>query len=164
MGIQRDLGIGKIAENRVQEILESIGMKCTEVDKINRVLWDISFHLFGNSEKTHTIEVKNDVYALRSGNIAVEMFNPKSAKPSGLSATKADLWVFMVGAEIWITRTDTLRKFVEDNKPFRIIDSGGDNNAYLYLYKKDAILDTIFHRLDNLEKKELKDKINELIS
>ena len=38
------------------------------------------------------VEVKNDLYAAKSGNIAIEVYNPHSNKKSGLSITKITLF------------------------------------------------------------------------
>jgi len=147
--VVRDLAIGKIAEDRVAKLLQEIS--CTdirEVDKANRVFWDLMFTIDG---AIHAAEIKNDIYALRSGNIAIELYNPKLGKESGLTSTKADLWVFVVGEEVWASNTAMLRDYVAKNKPFRIIDSGGDNNALLYLYKKDALMPGLFKRIDDID-------------
>jgi len=149
MGILKDMADGDEAEQKVILLLRDCGFTAIKnIDPKTRSFWDIEFGDMG-----HTIEVKNDRYALKSGNIAVEIFNPKSMKPSGLTITQADYWVFIVGEEIWLTKTETLRKFVNDEKPHRIIDAGGDKNATLTLYKKEHIF-TIFTRIDNIDIKE----------
>lgn len=147
--VVRDLAIGKIAEDRVAKLLQEISCsKVEEVSKEKRIFWDLMFTIDG---VIHAAEVKNDIYALRSGNIAIELYNPKLGKESGLTATRSDLWVFVVGEEVWATSTEMLRDYVAKNKPFRIIDSGGDNNALLYLYKKDALMPGLFKRIDDID-------------
>lgn len=97
-----------------------------------------------------TLEIKYDIYAARSGNIAIEYFNPKTCKPSGITATEADFWVHVLTGEsgIWITSVSQLKSFIDNNKPHKVIEAGGDNNAALYLYKKEVIL-PVFNRLDS---------------
>lgn len=102
-------------------------------------------------------EVKFDVYCARSGNIAIEYFNPKSCKPSGINATIADIWLHVLTkpVSIWMTSVLTLREFIAKNSPHRTIDCGGDKNSSMYLYKKDIILPQVFTRIDELSKAEL---------
>lgn len=169
------MNIGDIAEQRIIKLLNDANYIASKnEDKATRSHYDISVYktfFCGCSDECmdydevhqFDIEVKNDVYALKSGNIAVEMFNPKSAKPSGLTATKSDLWVFMVGEELWVANTEALKKYVEENKPFRIIDSGGDNNAYIYLYKKDVLFPAVFHQINHLNDEELVKKLEGLV-
>lgn len=103
-------------------------------------------------------EVKFDKMSESTGNLAVEVFNPKSDKPSGIMATMSDFWVFCFGnpIQIWVSEVDALKSYINDNKPFRVIDVGGDNNASLYLYKRDELLNQCFMRIDNMDLDELK--------
>ena len=160
------MSIGDIAEQRIIDIFTPISTKVEKnIDRATRSHYDIEvvWTMIDGGAMVFTIEVKNDVYALKSGNIAVEMYNPKSAKESGLTATKADLWVFMVGDELWIANTQKLKEHVDKNKPFRIIDSGGDNNAYIYLYKKDILFPVVFHQINGLTSEQLEKKIREIL-
>lgn len=151
MGIKKDLVSGKVAEDRLVEILEGLGWQTERNDhKDTRSYWDILARnplssIIPNCQCT--FEVKNDVYALRSGNIAVEYFNPKSNKASGLTVSKADFWVYMVGEELWTVPTMSLRQFVEKEKPFRLVSAAGDKNADIILYKKDHLF-SVFTRID----------------
>jgi len=80
-------------------------------------------------------EVKNDVMASKTGNIALEYFNSKSMKASGITATKADWWVHKINGELWAIRVKELIDFTKNEKPDKIIIGGGDNNADLMIYK-----------------------------
>jgi hypothetical protein len=149
MSIQKDLRTGDDGEQKVIALLKKSGWDAAKnVDKATRSFYDIEVQ---GKRAAFTLEVKNDIYALKSGNIAVEFFNSKSQKPSGITITKANLWVFVVGEAIWVTHTDTLRTFINDTKPHRIVYSGGDSNADLMLYKIDAILPVIFKQVDELK-------------
>lgn len=103
-----------------------------------------------------TMEIKYDIYAARSGNIAIEFYNPKSNKPSGIDATLADYWVHVLTSpvSIWACRTSKLKVFLKETEPLKVITAGGDGNASLYLYKKEIILKE-FNRLDEMDSKEL---------
>ena len=108
--------------------------------KINKdKLFDISCD-YKNS--TYTFEVKYDLMATKTGNIAIEYFNPKLNKESGILATQADFWVTILHnpTEIFISPVKILKKFLDNIPPCRIITIGGDNNSSMMLYKKEKIL------------------------
>jgi hypothetical protein len=159
MGIQHDLAIGKIGEKRVVKLFQNLGnlVKSVEIneDKQTRAFYDISVEfLMSNHIHLLFIEVKNDVYANKSGNIAIETYNPRLGKPSGIGITKSHLWVHITDG-IYLANTSTLKQFITDNKPHRIITAGGDQNATLFLYRADYILQQCFHRVDTMEPQEL---------
>lgn len=84
-----DLKAGKQGENLVQEILGG----------------------------DRTVEVKTDLKWKNTGNVYIETtcwsHNNKSWYPSGLTATKADYWAFVLEGCSVIVPTDILRKAVE---------------------------------------------------
>jgi hypothetical protein len=154
-----DLSAGQRAEAMVQTILHNAGMQ-TETKKGSA--YDI---LAKKDNEEFTIEVKFDIYAARSGNIAIEYYNPKSNIPSGLTATQADLWAHIITKpmSVWLTSVKRLKKFVESFPPHRVIDCGGDKNASLYLYKQDIIFD-IFHRIDECDSTDLHKILQQLLT
>lgn len=118
-----------------------------------RSFWDVV--TTGNG-LSFTTEVKFDEYEAKSGNIAIETFNPRLNKPSGLGITRAFFWAHvLVGGVVWLTPTERLRIFVQETEPKRIIGKGGDGNATLYLYDSSVILPAIFTRIDQMSRKEL---------
>lgn len=123
---------------------------------------DIRAELSGES---FTVEVKFDEYASKSGNIAIEFYNPKTCKPSGIGITQADLWVQVLTNPLsaWATSVKRLKEYLHVNRPLRIICSGGDGNASLYLYRQDVILADVFQRIDGLTNDELHDKLTNLL-
>ncbi len=154
MSIQKDMRDGDEAEQRLLAIFRDAGLiGAKNIDPKTRKFWDLEASSVKLTD--FTVEVKNDRYAIKSGNIAVEIFNPKSLKDSGLSATKADLWAVMVGQEFWIAKTEKLREYVDKNKPLRIIHGAGDGNATILLFKSDDILPSVFTRIDELSKKDV---------
>ena len=111
----------------------------------------------GNSK----VEVKTerDIW-VTTGNIAIEIYNPKSGKPSGLTATKATLWCQVLQDSVWITSVKALRKFCEETPPFKMFSSAGDGNAAILLYRTEDIL-TIFERIDECNSEQLQALINQ---
>lgn len=85
-------------------------------------------------------ECKYDVYAARSGNLAIETWNTKKNIPSGISATTADYWIHILSEkEIWVCPVTDLRSIINRVPPVRIVD-GGDNNSQMMLFRKEDIL------------------------
>ena len=89
-------------------------------------------------ETDKRIEVKQDKKSNFTGNIVVEIeFN---GKPSALSTTTADYWVFDDGEiYIWIT-PETLRQVVKPFTPVKFIGNGDNKEKLAYLIKKDIII------------------------
>lgn len=142
--ILRDLKLGEIAENQIIDLFITMGYpSCKNIDNNQKSYYDI---MSEHPTKKFTTEVKHDIYSNKSGNIAIETFNPKTGKNSGLNITRADLWIHITDKP-YITSVKKLKKYVDENKPHRIISCGGDNNATLYLYRADIILNAIFKPL-----------------
>ena len=159
--MRKDLAIGKQGEESFIKILKKGNVKASSnEEKKSRSYNDIKGEL---GDQEFTVEVKNDLYAAKSGNIAIEVYNPYSNKKSGLSITKSDLWVHIVNNEYWVAKTKELKSFVSKTPPFKKRDSVGDGNANILLYKVETILPEIFHRIDNLTAKNIKKLISKLI-
>lgn len=143
----RDRGLGAKGEELLISILTKSGFIATKnTTKSDMLYWDIR----AKHEKGEvTFEVKYDLYSARSGNIAIEYYNPKSAKPSGLNATKANFWVQVLPDETaWLAPLETLRKFCAETKPFKNIVAGGDDNSSMFIYQKDLILPAVFVKIN----------------
>ena len=156
-----DLKRGNGAQRLVIQLYDNCELQSEPVNSRgpDRSFWDVITNGCGLS---FTTEVKFDEYEARSGNVAIETYNPRLGKPSGLGITKAFFWAHVLAEEVvWLTPTERLRIFVQENEPKRIIGAGGDGNATLYLYESVVILPAIFTRIDQLSKKELLQYIKE---
>jgi hypothetical protein len=157
--VRKDMATGAVAEVRVVNVLCALGYAARlNDDKSQRWYYDIEV----GSPPTFTLEVKHDIYAHRSGNIAIETFNPKSGKPSGLGVTQSTLWCHVID-KIYVGRTSDLRHHIETVPPKRLIAAGGDNNATLYLYEKDEIVASVFRELSECDLVAAKSVIEELL-
>lgn len=95
-----------------------------------------------------TTEVKYDKYQAKSGNIAIEIYNPKSDTESGLTSTRANFWAHvLIPGVIYLITVSSLLDFAATQIPHRIIGCGGDNNSCMLLYK-DAIILPSFTQID----------------
>lgn len=161
--VQHDIKIGEAGEKLIISLLHKAKVKADKnEDKKKRSDFDIECGL-PHGGRTFTIESKYDLYASKSGNIAIEIYNPKTGKPSGLTITKADLWCHIVDNEIYCTTVAQLKDFVDNNTPVKMVTAGGDDNATLLLFRIDDIIPQIFMRLDNLGKQELLDTLAEFL-
>jgi len=145
MGILDDLETGRKGEALVIELFITNGLECYSNKETTKLSYfDLEVVI---DKKTLLIEVKNDRRALETGNLAIEMHNVLRDVPSGLTITKADIWVVILGTDIYMTKTDDLRDFVEKNKPKKTHKS----NVLVYIYPKEDIL-PIFRKVnsDNL--------------
>ena len=155
---------GKRGENLVKKTLEQ-AFKVKLATKKN-LHWDLEIQ---HNRKEYRFEVKNDVKSKNTGNLAIEYWNTKLNKASGIGATTADFWVVVLELEdenwnpveqAWITKTEDLRNYIHEKPPVRDV-KGGDNNSAMKLYRKDDIL-SIFKRMDNLGKLEVFNLLEEL--
>lgn len=144
-GFGASRAIGNKGENLLMGLLEEIGIKASFNDrKETRQFWDIQ------TENGIKFEVKYDLYSARSGNIAIEFFNPKKAQPSGLTATQANFWIHVLpDTSIWCCAVEDLKVFVSNNKPVKTIAAGGDDNSSMHIYRKDLILGPVFVKMDS---------------
>jgi hypothetical protein len=147
VNFQDNLKCGKRGEKIVCNFLDSKNIPFTlnTSSKLkNLAKWDIGFIINGQVIK---VEVKFDLMASKTGNMAIEFFNTKMCKPSGIDATDSALWVVVLESKGYVCSVGKLKDFIKRNKPLKTIISGGDKNASLYIYKLEHIL-PIFRLLD----------------
>jgi len=159
MSKPKEFAQGSKGEKMVIDLLSKVGGKSVIPEKPLKS-HDLEIEL-GN--KKFTGEVKYDLMGHRTGNIALEFWNSKQNAPSGITATKADLWFHIFKEEIWVANTISLKVYIQNNQPNKIIFSGGDNNANLYIYKADTILTSAFLCLDKITIQEQVESILHLV-
>lgn len=157
MTFKSDIKKGLKGEKQVIELLNSFGFTTSWAKDSKSSFFDL---ICDWGKVRFTIEVKNDLFAKKSGNIALEFFNPLSNKPSGLFVTKADLWAHIIEKEIYFANTQKLIQFTRDNEPCRTVYKVGDGNADLLLYNKDRLIDVVMF---SLNKENFIDKLEELL-
>lgn len=153
MSIHRSFSIGEAGEKRVISMFTAMGIKAEKnEDKATRADYDLICEYDGEK---FTAEVKYDVMSEKTGNVAFEIFNSKSNKPSGVFGTKADLWIHILPDDtnmaICICSVKKIRKYSRDIAPFKILKSVGDANADILLYKVEDVLEHLFDRIDNID-------------
>lgn len=165
MALPKSFGYGTHGELFVKQLFEQAGIECEKnPDVATRLDYDLVCKV---GRTKFTCEVKFDLMAARTGNVAIEFHNTKKDAPSGLNATKANIWAHLIyddsNKTVWITSVSKLRKYCTEVVPKRIVKNAGDNNANLLLYPCDAILADIFHRIENVEGNEVTKILKELL-
>lgn len=138
----KDLAFGKEAESELVNYLLSVGFEKVSLnqDMQLRYEYDVIAEYAG---KTLTFEVKNDAMSAKTGNIALEYWNSKKNTPSGLYRTTANFWVHKFDGVLWISPVPELLNFTKTVKPHRMIAGGGDDNADLFLYRKESFKNAV---------------------
>lgn len=150
----RDLDAGTKGEKIVMELFAQHGLPCSKTPNydFHKDNWDLQVEL---ACKPVWLEVKYDLYSGKSGNVAIELYNPKRCCKSGLTSTEAHLWIHILTNphSVMIANVGKLKKFCVDNAPHKLVSCGGDDNSTMYLYRIDVI-QQVFERIDNIEKSE----------
>ncbi len=94
-----------------------------------------------------SIEVKNDMKALETKNIAVETHH--RGQPSGILTSRATFWAIVVGSEAFIVETGRLRELVLSGG-WRGVQAGDDLAATLRLIPVNTLRSTPFVRVVKL--------------
>ena len=126
--------LGKSGEKLISNLLKFAGIECEEnTDVKGKNLFDLSCKI---KKKKFTIECKYDWYSEKSGNLAIEYFNPTSNKASGIDATMATLWGLVINDRdyktVWLTSVAALKQYIKNNSPYKTMMKVGDGNASIY--------------------------------
>jgi hypothetical protein len=131
----RTLSYGKAAEMKVPELflydnIEYAHTKCAEYDLILTI----------DGEKVY-LEVKRDRYLDKTGNICIEYAS--NSKPSGISITKADYYLYLNDdmSQAWLIDTDYIRSLIKNKKYHRDIKCGYNWLSRAYLFDKSFFQD-----------------------
>ena len=129
----RDLSRGEAIE---QELLNKIQLKYPNAYKVEGYFKDYDLYV---PEINKSIEVKSDEKSKYTGNIVVEIeFNNK---PSALSTTKADYWVWWDGYSYTWFFTDDIKRCIEETNQrlHTFIGRGDTKEKRAYLIKKKTL-------------------------
>lgn len=117
----RDLKFGQAGEELVIQSFESHGW--TAVERTNHARYDFEMH--HEDGRMMLVEVKREPSALRWGNVYVEF--ECRGKPSGISISEADVYVFVIGGKLLsIYKRELLELMV--NWP---VKPGGDYDPFI---------------------------------
>ena len=131
---ENDLEFGNTYEKKAINLFE---YKSFEIKKGFFKEYDIIFEL--EEQKELKVEVKADRRTKQTGNMVIEY--ESRGKPSGITTTEADKWVYFVDGtdDVYIIPTKILKKKIEKLKPPKV--KGGDNyTSMMYLFRKDIFI------------------------
>jgi Holliday junction resolvase-like predicted endonuclease len=152
MAFAKDRAIGQIGEDAAISVFNKLGIHVDKNTNKNRLShYDLICTAPYLYTTTFMVEVKNDVYSVISGNIAIEIGRAYGNQKSGLTITKANLWMHIVGQDIYITSISKLQQYIKQNKPKRIIESAGDGNAQIMLFEISKIIPSIFTAINGTD-------------
>ena len=165
MTFKSALKVGKKGEMHFLSVLEENNIAAVLNEQKKKFAdYDIECKL---GRTKFTVEIKYDLMAEKTENIAIEYYNSSTAESSGMDSTKADLWGHIIpdgkSLQCFLTSVKLLKGFVKKNKPFKKIAKAGDGNASLYLYRTNVILPAIFKDISNLTESQLKKLIKLLL-
>jgi hypothetical protein len=165
LGFHKSRAHGDAGENFVISLLKSINITAEKNSDLTIASkYDIACQM---GRKKFTGEVKFDRMAEKTDNIAIEIFNPKSNKHSGINITEADLWFHLIpdGDNItcWFNKTSAILKFIGEHAPKKTVELAGDQNATILLYSMNDTLDKVLFRLENLEPKQALKLVKEVL-
>ena len=131
----KDLKDGLQAEEEVKKLLKKhFNVGGSDIETLDTKEYDIKI-----VSKNLTFEVKNDLMAETTGNIAIEY--KSRAKASGISVTKADYWIYKFAGVFYMIETNRLKEEVFEKKNYwRSGVNGGDrgSNTMMFLVKVDT--------------------------
>lgn len=133
-----DIRRGAIGENLVYELLKS-GESCIDVIDVRSYDYfrgiDVDFLQIKSDGEPVKIEVKTDLQAHNTGNIAYEYVSSCNIKTIGcFEKTKSDyiFYYLMKSGQLYLFNTPQLRAYVEKNKEeWRLVRMGDDAKGYL---------------------------------
>lgn len=125
---KKDLVDGQAAEEEVaQRLMTRLGITADDIERCTSKGYDLKI-----ISKDWTFEVKNDLMAHQTGNVAIEY--ESRGKPTALAATTADFWVYKFAGQFYAFRTETLkRKLFEEKQYFKAV-TGGDAGSQTKMY------------------------------
>ena len=127
----KDIKDGREAENQAIEIIS----KKYNLAKEDIVICDTKEYDFKVISRNETYEVKNDLMAEKTGNIAIE-YNCRG-KDSGIATTKANYWIYKFAGLFFLLKTEKIREELFKKNNYSREVTGGDvgSNTKMFLVK-----------------------------
>lgn len=110
-----DLEFSRVIENEVLKKIRKVFPKA-ELEGVNDSTCDIDCNL--------KIEIKRERAVKKYGNVAVEL--SYKGRPSGVNASKSDVWIWEIDGHLWWCNLSHLKKWLKKNKNKYQIKMGGD--------------------------------------
>jgi hypothetical protein len=135
-----DLKNAQAAEQELAKIFTDAGHKVSDTSLLGKFSgYDliIKYEHDNGQISSLLIEVKHDLKALETGNIALEIFKKISGIPydSGLSATKAHFYFYKIGDIFYFIHVNHLLEYLEAQEQLKIVMGGDFNSSVIILLK-----------------------------
>ena len=118
---KKDKLLGDKAEDTILQILHESGFPNAYRVNGKEARWDIII-----PEINKKLEIKNDVKAEKTGNLAIEIYK-KNGNPSGIMISESDFWIIFAAKEIFMLDRVELKNYTSNGT--HKITWGGDNFA-----------------------------------
>jgi hypothetical protein len=129
-----------LSAKSIQKVVQFLAMcQATDIQFCDNHQYDIKFNI---DSQSYTLEVKEDLLWSQTGKVAIEYHS--RGKPSGIQTSKADVWVYVLGGELYFCKTDKLRKAIAENGYLRRI--GGDDKSSLLILLTLYEFKKLFHK------------------
>lgn len=157
---KNDLLQGQIYEKKCLDYLDYDTVEYPPAGKFKDYDLTIIKKVEGKDIRT-TIEVKSDRQASSTNNLCIEY--ECNNKPSGLTSTKADIWIYFIVFkdydECYKIPTDELKELVKGTK--KVI--GGDSNlSKMYLLNKNKLQNYLIYSIKKNDNIYIVDNMNEV--
>lgn len=106
---KKDLEKSEIGVNILVEHLKKKGV--TDVELCQTKEYDIAY--FNEINQRVTIEVKEDFMYTKTGNVAIEYM--QRGKPTGISVSCADYYVYKLSSDFYSIKCDTLKQKLKES-------------------------------------------------
>lgn len=126
---KKDLADGQLAEREAIEKLQTHFPEISDFRQSDTKGYDIE-GVFDSQRIT--FEVKNDLMAHKTGNVAIEY--ECRGKPSGLTTTTADHWIYKFNNSFFLFKTEVLRQHLFTDKLYFREVTGGDAGSFTKMY------------------------------
>jgi hypothetical protein len=106
---KKDLAESEKGVNTLIELLKKKGI--TEVETNDDKEYDVAYR--NELNQRVTVEVKEDFVFPYTGNVAVEIM--QRGKPTGISSTSADYYVYKLASDFYSVKTDVLKAKLKES-------------------------------------------------
>ena len=86
-----------------------------------------------SEDESYTIEVKWDMKAPETGNVAIEF--EYRGNPSGIEASEADFWAYKIEDKFYMLSKDRMSEMIEVERPSYVIGGDPGSGTKMWLVK-----------------------------
>ena len=126
---EKDIFDGQQAE---REAIEKLKTYFSITDDADFEICDTNEYDIRIVSKNLTFEVKNDLMAAKTGNVAIEY--ESRGKNSGINATQADFLIYKFTGLFFLIKTETIKEELFEKHNFFRNVTGGDTGSFTKMF------------------------------